>query len=75
LCAERVSQPTGRQLAGILGYHDELLEGAPEESIESFAGTGNPFAGGELAPGATERSLRKLRTRTGSRSTDRVPFH
>lgn len=42
---------TGRRLAGILGYDDELLEGVPEESIESFAGTGNPFSTGKLAPG------------------------
>ncbi len=42
---------TGRRLAGILGYDDELLEGVPEESIASFAGTGNPFSMGKLAPG------------------------
>ena len=42
---------TGRRLAGIVGYRDELLEGIPEASIECFAGTGNPFAMGELHPG------------------------
>lgn len=42
---------TGRKLAGILGYPDEWLEGVPEAAIESFAGTGNPFAMGTLAPG------------------------
>ena len=42
---------TGRKLAGIVGYHDDWLEGIPETSIESFAGTGNPFAMGTLQPG------------------------
>jgi arsenite methyltransferase len=42
---------TGRPLARILGYEDAWLEGIPEASIESFAGTGNPFSLGELEPG------------------------
>jgi arsenite methyltransferase len=42
---------TGRPLARILEYRDEWLEGIPESSIESFAGTGNPFSMGELRPG------------------------
>lgn len=42
---------TGRRLAGILGYEDEWLVGVPEESIASFAGTGNPFLVGALQPG------------------------
>src|SRR3712207_5460550 len=42
---------TGRPLARILEYADEWLEGIPESSIESFAGTGNPFSLGELRPG------------------------
>ena len=42
---------TGRPLARLLGYSDELLEGLPESSIERLAGTGNPFALGPLAPG------------------------
>ena len=42
---------TGRPLTHILGYKDEWLEGIPECSIESFAGTGNPFSIGELKPG------------------------
>lgn len=42
---------TGRRLAGILRYRDEWFEGVPEASIESLAGTGNPFAMGELQPG------------------------
>ena len=42
---------TGRPLARLVGYEEEWLEGIPEGSIESFAGTGNPFSLGELAPG------------------------
>ncbi len=42
---------TGRPLAEILGYQSEWLDGLPEGSIESFAGTGNPFSLGALAPG------------------------
>lgn len=42
---------TGRRLARILGYQDEWLDGIPEASIESFAGTGNPFNLGVLQSG------------------------
>jgi arsenite methyltransferase len=42
---------TGRPLARMLGYNDQWLDGIPERSIESFAGTGNPFALGILQPG------------------------
>jgi len=35
---------TGRPLARMLGYADAWLEHVPEPSIESFAGTGNPFS-------------------------------
>lgn len=42
---------TGRRLAGILGYEEPWLERVPEETIASFAGTGNPFSAGVLAPG------------------------
>ncbi|HSJ54731.1 MAG TPA: methyltransferase domain-containing protein [Anaerolineae bacterium] len=42
---------TGRPLARLLGYQDEWLRGIPETSIESFAGTGNPFSLGRLGPG------------------------
>ena len=42
---------TGRQLARMLGYQDEWLDGVPGSSIESFAGTGNPFSLGALQPG------------------------
>jgi arsenite methyltransferase len=42
---------TGRPLARLLGYADEWLDGIPERSIASFAGTGNPFRMGTLDPG------------------------
>jgi len=42
---------TGRPLAALLGYEPEWLEGIGEGSIESFAGTGNPFSMGELGAG------------------------
>jgi arsenite methyltransferase len=42
---------TGRRLVKIVGYRDHWLEGISESAIESFAGTGNPFAMGELAAG------------------------
>jgi arsenite methyltransferase len=41
---------TGRPLAHMLGYAEEWLVGIPASSIESFAGTGNPFSLGELRP-------------------------
>jgi SAM-dependent methyltransferase len=42
---------TGRPLAKMLGYADAWLEDVPEPSIESFAGTGNPFAIRSVAAG------------------------
>src|ERR1700682_5302653 len=42
---------TGRRLAAIVGYEEEWLDGVPEASIASFAGTGNPFSLGALMPG------------------------
>jgi arsenite methyltransferase len=42
---------TGRPLARMLEYANEWLDGLPEASVESFAGTGNPFSIGELLPG------------------------
>src|SRR6266480_4197349 len=42
---------TGRPLASMLGYRDDWLEGLPEGSVASFAGTGNPFRIGHLQPG------------------------
>lgn len=42
---------TGRRLARLLGYQDAWLEGVPEATIASFAGTGNPFSLGVLREG------------------------
>jgi SAM-dependent methyltransferase len=42
---------TGRPLTRMLGYQDSWLEGIPETTIESFAGTGNPFSMGEILTG------------------------
>ena len=41
----------GRPLARLLGYDDAWLEGVPEPTIASFAGTGNPFSLGAVRPG------------------------
>jgi SAM-dependent methyltransferase len=40
----------GRPLAGLLGYTEAWLDGIPEPTIASFAGTGNPFSVGGLQP-------------------------
>ena len=42
---------TGRPLAALLGYAEAWLEGIPEPTIASFAGTGNPFSLGALQAG------------------------
>jgi arsenite methyltransferase len=42
---------TGRPLARLLGYDDAWLDGIPEGTLTSFAGTGNPFRLGALLPG------------------------
>jgi len=42
---------TGRPLAALLGYEDAWLDGIPESTISSFAGTGNPFSLGILREG------------------------
>jgi arsenite methyltransferase len=44
---------TGRRLAEMLGYDAALLDWIPKGSLESFAGTGNPFSLGEIK--ASER--------------------
>jgi arsenite methyltransferase len=44
---------TGEPLARMLGYTDEELSGLPAENVASFAGTGNPFLFGPMAPGET----------------------
>jgi SAM-dependent methyltransferase len=42
---------TGRPLAHLLGYDEAWLDGIPAGTLSSFAGTGNPFQLGALAPG------------------------
>jgi SAM-dependent methyltransferase len=42
---------TGRPLARMLGYPDEDIDRLPAGIAASFAGTGNPFSMGPLAPG------------------------
>jgi SAM-dependent methyltransferase len=42
---------TGRPLALILGYSEDVIDSLPAVTVESFAGTGNPFSMGELQPG------------------------
>lgn len=43
----------GLPLAKILEYKEEHLAGLPAEAVESFAGVGNPFSVGDIAPGET----------------------
>lgn len=43
---------TGRYLAvDVLGYSEDQVDALPSEVVESFAGTGNPFAPGKPQPG------------------------
>src|SRR3954462_7181260 len=42
---------TGRPLAALLGYHPAEVDGLPDAAVESFAGVGNPWIWGPLAPG------------------------
>jgi arsenite methyltransferase len=44
---------TGRPLARMLGYPDAAIDALPAGTVASFAGTGNPFLFGDLAPGET----------------------
>ena len=41
----------GRPLAQLLGYDNDWLQGIPEPTIASFAGTGNPFSADILLAG------------------------
>lgn len=43
----------GRPLTNLVGYTETMLQGIPESTVASFAGTGNPFSLGTLADGAT----------------------
>lgn len=42
---------TGRPLTRMLGYASDVVERLPAPTVDSFAGTGNPFLFGDLAPG------------------------
>lgn len=42
---------TGRPLARLLGYPDDLLGELPDDAVDAMAGTGNPFALGPIRPG------------------------
>ena len=42
---------TGRPLAAMLGYDEADVDWLPESTVESFAGTGNPFSMGRPAEG------------------------
>jgi SAM-dependent methyltransferase len=42
---------TGRPLAEMLGYNKADVDWLPASTVDSFAGTGNPFSQGALRPG------------------------
>jgi SAM-dependent methyltransferase len=42
---------TGRPLAALLGYDDEVVGALPDQAVESFAGVGNPHSLRPLRPG------------------------
>jgi SAM-dependent methyltransferase len=42
---------TGRPLAEMLGYNQADVDWLPASTVDSFAGTGNPFSLGALKPG------------------------
>lgn len=42
---------SGRPLAAMLGYDLDEVDRLPPSTVESFAGTGNPFSLGRLQPG------------------------
>ncbi len=44
---------TGRPLARMVGYPNADVDALPQGTVESFAGTGNPFSFGNLKPGET----------------------
>lgn len=41
---------TGRKLASVLGYDDDVVTRMPDHAVESFAGVGNPFSIRQLQP-------------------------
>lgn len=48
---DRFKYPTGREGVRTLGYDQSVVENIPEEIVESFCGTGNPFSLGPVHPG------------------------
>jgi arsenite methyltransferase len=44
---------TGKPLAMMLGYPEETVDALPSGTVESFAGTGNPFSMGDMHSGET----------------------
>jgi arsenite methyltransferase len=48
---------TGKSLAMMVGYPESIIDSLPAGTVESFAGTGNPFSMGELKPGGTVLDL------------------
>ena len=44
---------TGKPLAMMLRYSERTVDALPSGTVESFAGTGNPFSMGDLHPGET----------------------
>lgn len=44
---------TGRPLAAMLQYPLAQVDALPQSTVDSFAGTGNPFSMGSLRPGET----------------------
>jgi SAM-dependent methyltransferase len=48
---------TGSSLALMLGYPEAEIDSLPPGLVESFAGTGNPFSMGRLAPGESVLDL------------------
>jgi SAM-dependent methyltransferase len=44
---------TGKPLAMMLGYSEETVDALPSGTVQSFAGTGNPFSMGDLHAGET----------------------
>jgi len=44
---------TGSPLARMLGYPEETVSALPQGTVDSFAGTGNPFLFGDMNPGET----------------------
>ncbi len=43
----------GRPLARMVGYSDADVNALPQGTVDSFAGTGNPFSFGRMKPGET----------------------